>query len=190
MNENYKNNLDNLKYEYDNKIEDIQDNYNYELNNLKDNYQYQLEEANIEFNENKQKLKDYYDEMIEARKIYEEMINDIQRNEQELNNKNNSYNNNSNNDDLPTYKEIINHKKTNKGNIKNYNDDNIKVIEFSENSEIKFEQKECLICIGEFEIGEKLAVLKCNHCYHDLCIKDWIKKVKGVFCPLCQASRN
>ena len=55
---------------------------------------------------------------------------------------------------------------------------------------MKFDQQECLICIGEFENGEKLSILECNHCYHESCLKDWIKKVKGIFCPLCQASRE
>ena len=149
--------------------------------------------------------------MIKARKIYEEMNKDIERYENEINNiNNNNYNNNEINNinnenyyiyndlandhhknidgELPSYNEIQNLRQNE--NKKEKNEYDIDVIEFNENSEIKFEQKECLICIGEFEIGEKLAILKCNHCYHDLCLKDWIKKVKGICCPLCQASRN
>ena len=151
--------------------------------------------------------------MIKARKIYEEMNRDIERYEQELYNDNNNQNyinnstNNENNyininndlshdnnininNELPSYSEIVINNGEKKSNKKEKNEYEPNVIIFTENCEIKFEQKECLICIGEFEIGEKLAILKCNHCYHDLCIKDWIKKVKGIFCPLCQASRN
>ena len=91
-------------------------------------------------------------------------------------------------EEFPSYNEVMNNKQNEIKKEKNEYD--LDVIEYSGNCEIKFEQKECLICIGEFELGEKLAILKCNHCYHDLYIKDWIKKAKGIFCPLCQASRN
>ena len=96
----------------------------------------------------------------------------------------------NNNDEIPSYEEVMNNNKECKINKIEKNEYDIDVIEYNDNIEIKFEQKECLICIGEFENGEKLARLKCNHCYHDLCLKDWIKKAKGIFCPLCQASRN
>ena len=126
------------------------------------------------------------------------MNRDIERYERDLND--NNYNNDNNmeenndiniNNEIPSYQEVMNNNKTyNIENKKEKNEYDIDVIEFSENIDIKFEQKECLICIGEFEVGEKLSILKCNHCYHDLCLKDWIKKAKVIFCPLCQASRN
>ena len=131
-------------------------------------------------------------------------------NEIEDNNNKNININNSNNNDLPSYEEIqknqeniiinnndeeINdlpsYEEIHKNKIIKYvNEDGIEVIEYNENINMKFDQKECLICIGEFENGEKLSVLGCKHCYHEICLKDWIKKAKGIFCPLCQASRE
>jgi len=75
-------------------------------------------------------------------------------------------------------------------NNDNFNLYDLNVIEKSDNYKLNFEQEECLICLGEFKNGEKLAILKCKHCYHEQCIKDWIIKKKGIFCPLCQAIIN
>ena len=131
-------------------------------------------------------------------------------NNNNFNNKNNNDDNNNNNkNDLPNYEEVHNqnnviinnndeeindlpsYEELNKNKIIKYvNEDGIEVIEYNENIKMKFDQRECLICIGEFEKGEKLSVLRCKHCYHEMCLKDWIKKAKGIFCPLCQASRE
>jgi len=160
-NENDKNNLDKHNQEYQNDIANMEEKYKNNLNNLKNKYESQLEQANIENNENSQKLKDYYDEMIKARKVYEEMNRDIKDKKQ--------INNNDN-------------------NINKENDEyDLEVIEYSDNNETKFQFKECLICMEEFKNEEKIAILKCEHCYHDDCIKDWIKRAKGIFCPFCQA---
>ena len=98
------------------------------------------------------------------------------------------YNKIEENDDLPSYEEV--HRKDKEKSNKYNNKNSIKVIEYHTGIEMKFSQRECLICIGEFENGEKLSILECNHCYHEDCLKDWIKKVSGIFCPLCQASRE
>lgn len=108
-----------------------------------------------------------------------------------INNDNNNLINNKEGDkenQLPSYEEVhgIDINKI----AKQKNEDGIEVIEYHEKIKMKFDQQECLICIGEFENGEKLSILECNHCYHESCLKDWIKKVKGIFCPLCQASRE
>ena len=81
----------------------------------------------------------------------------------------------------PDYEEVHRKKVIERNkNIKQINEDGIEVIEYKEGNNLKFDQKECLICLGEFENDEKLSILKCNHCYHELCLKDWIKKVKCI----------
>ena len=181
-NEDYKNYLylDKLKNEYQNSIEKLEEIHKSKLNNIENNYDSQKHQALIEKNENSQKLKDYYDGMIKARKIYEEKNRDIEDKENHSDNFN-LFSNNS-------FCEIANNKK--KEIKKEKNEYDLEVFEYNDNNELKFEQKECIICLGEFENGEKLAILKCNHCYHDQCIKDWIKKAKGIYCTLCQVNRN
>jgi hypothetical protein len=41
----------------------------------------------------------------------------------------------------------------------------------------------CSICLGEYEEGEELLKLPCNHIYHDECISSWTSN--HVKCPLC-----
>jgi hypothetical protein len=41
----------------------------------------------------------------------------------------------------------------------------------------------CSICLGEYEEGEELVKLTCNHVYHDECISSWTSN--HVKCPLC-----
>jgi hypothetical protein len=45
------------------------------------------------------------------------------------------------------------------------------------------EVPQCSICLGEYEEGEELLKLPCNHIYHDECITSWTSN--HVKCPLC-----
>ena len=47
----------------------------------------------------------------------------------------------------------------------------------------EFENNECIICLEEMIIGEKIKILECGHIYHHNCINDWFKRVKE--CPVC-----
>ena len=47
----------------------------------------------------------------------------------------------------------------------------------------KFENKNCVICLENYSIGEKICYLPCFHFFHSLCIKNWITKSKK--CPMC-----
>ena len=42
---------------------------------------------------------------------------------------------------------------------------------------------ECLICLDEFNQGQKIIMIKCGHIYHKNCIDKWFLKKKT--CPLC-----
>ena len=46
-----------------------------------------------------------------------------------------------------------------------------------------FENNECIICLDNMKIGEKIKILDCGHIYHYNCINDWFKRKKE--CPLC-----
>lgn len=44
--------------------------------------------------------------------------------------------------------------------------------------------RECVICMNEFLVGETIRFLPCLHVYHTVCIDDWL--MRGSFtCPSC-----
>ncbi|KAF7269560.1 ring finger protein 11 [Rhynchophorus ferrugineus] len=43
--------------------------------------------------------------------------------------------------------------------------------------------RECVICMGEFMIGDALRYLPCMHTYHMTCIDDWL--MRSLTCPSC-----
>nr|CAD1830503.1 unnamed protein product [Ananas comosus var. bracteatus] len=45
--------------------------------------------------------------------------------------------------------------------------------------------EQCVICRVEYEEGENLVVLSCNHTYHPECINKWLQINK--VCPMCSA---
>ena len=47
------------------------------------------------------------------------------------------------------------------------------------------ENFQCIICMEEFNEGEKVKVLPCGHIFHPNCIKEWLMKQKS--CPFCKS---
>lgn len=45
---------------------------------------------------------------------------------------------------------------------------------------------ECIICVREFAVGERVRWLRCPHAFHVECIDEWVLRHKNL-CPLCQA---
>jgi Ring finger domain len=47
---------------------------------------------------------------------------------------------------------------------------------------------QCPICLDEFTTEDKVARLKCTHCFHPTCIKKW--RTMHTTCPICRAPIN
>ena len=43
---------------------------------------------------------------------------------------------------------------------------------------------ECVICLDDFKVGDKIFTLPCNHIYHKTCIQPWLSTNSN--CPLCR----
>jgi hypothetical protein len=47
---------------------------------------------------------------------------------------------------------------------------------------------ECSICYNTYKFNTKICkIIKCNHIYHEDCIKEWIIEYNNRTCPLCRS---
>ena len=68
-------------------------------------------------------------------------------------------------------------------NSPTYNPNDIEKKEIKYNNEIH-NDRECTICLEEYEENNELYQLQCGHYYHKECIDDWL--LKHQTCPLCR----
>ncbi|KAL4318196.1 hypothetical protein GQ457_18G003950 [Hibiscus cannabinus] len=45
--------------------------------------------------------------------------------------------------------------------------------------------EQCYICLADYDDGDKIRVLPCQHEFHMTCVDKWLKEIHGV-CPLCR----
>ena len=48
------------------------------------------------------------------------------------------------------------------------------------------EDAKCVVCLGEYEVGDDLRYLRCNHHFHIECVDQWLQR--NSTCPLCVRS--
>ncbi|KZV15898.1 hypothetical protein F511_14537 [Dorcoceras hygrometricum] len=61
----------------------------------------------------------------------------------------------------------------------------IPVLNYTAGMKLAGEETECIICLSEFAIGEKLRVLEdCKHGFHVNCIQQWL--LLHSSCPTCR----
>lgn len=63
--------------------------------------------------------------------------------------------------------------------------ESIRTIKFSEINDPKIDEKKCTICMTKFEDDDQISILKCNHIFHEECIKEWLKDY-SYKCPVCR----
>ena len=56
--------------------------------------------------------------------------------------------------------------------------------EIEDISKLDSERKQCVICLVDFNCGDKVTMLPCIHMFHTDCIQSWLKTKN--FCPLCR----
>ncbi|KAG2207504.1 hypothetical protein INT47_004252, partial [Mucor saturninus] len=61
---------------------------------------------------------------------------------------------------------------------------NIKVFDLQEQKEHE-ERESCAICLEDYESGNELRLLPCNHYYHSMCVDLWLTTKKKC-CPICK----
>ncbi|KNZ52468.1 uncharacterized protein VP01_3562g1 [Puccinia sorghi] len=59
---------------------------------------------------------------------------------------------------------------------------------------VHFSQRECALCLSDFEVGDLIRILPCGHCFHQSQLEEqcmgidcWLLKSKR-FCPICRMS--
>ena len=69
-----------------------------------------------------------------------------------------------------------------------YNIKKIQILKIKSNddllSDLLDNNRECSICLEEYNQNDKVANLNCNHNYHWECIKIWLKE--NNTCPICR----
>ena len=46
------------------------------------------------------------------------------------------------------------------------------------------EKRDCVVCLCNYEVNDKVLILPCTHIFHTCCIKDWFKSQNT--CPICK----
>lgn len=47
-------------------------------------------------------------------------------------------------------------------------------------------QQTCMICLGDFDIGDGCRKLPCRHMFHEECVDEWLRRCTD--CPICKDS--
>ncbi|KAL1555331.1 RING-type E3 ubiquitin transferase [Salvia divinorum] len=60
-------------------------------------------------------------------------------------------------------------------------------LSYAEGMKLAGEETECIICLADFAVGEKIRVLdKCKHGFHLNCIQRWL--ISHSSCPTCRTN--
>lgn len=52
------------------------------------------------------------------------------------------------------------------------------------NNDLKEKNKDCSICLTDFNEEDDVSIINCNHLFHNNCIEEWTKYKKD--CPICR----
>ena len=83
------------------------------------------------------------------------------------------------------FDEFLNNLENGQNGMNREDIDKVKKIKFKKVKQKKGEEEQCPICITEYEDGEVLRVLPCEHLFHPQCIDAWL--VQNGVCPVCKS---
>ena len=107
--------------------------------------------------------------------------------------RNDEHNDNRDNDNIDDLLFRFEQEDDNFNNIKNNlfkESDANEILRYIPNSIIQKEKNknddnyQCMICLYEFKIGDKVCTLPCLHIFHFDCLKNWI--IRNRLCPICK----
>ena len=110
-----------------------------------------------------------------------------------FNYRNDEHNDNRDNDNIDDLLFRFEQEDDNFNNIKNNlfkESDANEILRYIPNSIIQKEKNknddnyQCMICLYEFKIGDKVSTLPCLHIFHFDCLKNWI--IRNRLCPICK----
>lgn len=55
---------------------------------------------------------------------------------------------------------------------------------FSWPAESQATQSTCMVCLGEFSVGDSCRRLPCRHLFHSSCVEEWLRRCTD--CPICK----
>ena len=94
------------------------------------------------------------------------------------------------NESLDVKMDVDNLLKLNKNEIDNKNNNIQYILNYipftiiKDVPEKKGDEPHCLVCLCDFQVGEKVSALPCFHCFHTKCIDEWI--IRSPKCPICK----
>lgn len=62
------------------------------------------------------------------------------------------------------------------------------VINIDDPNKLEADKKQCVICLADYQNGEKAIILPCIHLFHSDCIKNWFRTQNT--CPICKFKLN
>jgi hypothetical protein len=57
-------------------------------------------------------------------------------------------------------------------------------ITIEDTEKLPSEKRDCVVCLTNYEVNDKVLILPCTHLFHTKCIKDWFKSQNT--CPICK----
>lgn len=48
--------------------------------------------------------------------------------------------------------------------------------------QVEEQNETCTVCVEEFKSEEEIAILRCNHIFHEICLRQWVTTKMSHLC--------